>query len=79
VKLLRCSSTVILAALGCLPTVICGAKNKTPRSDPSLAAPRQTEDGERLLYEAWIRGYRVGLRGALGIQQREIKLVVTVV
>jgi WD40 repeat protein len=80
VKLLRCSSTVILAALGCLPTVICAAQNKIPRSDPSSEAPRQTEDGERLLYESWIRGYRVGpLRGALGIQQHEIKLVITVI
>jgi hypothetical protein len=71
---------VILAALGCLPTVICGAQNKIPRSDPSSEAPRQTEDGERLLYESWIRGYRVGpLRGALGIQQHEIKLVITVI
>jgi WD40 repeat protein len=80
VKVLRCSSTVILAALGCLPTVICGAQNRIPRGDTSLESPRQGRDGERLLYESWIRNYRIGpLRGALGFQQREIKLVITVV
>jgi WD40 repeat protein len=80
VKLFRCSPTLILAALGCLPTVVFGAENSGPRSDPSLKAPQQTEDGERLLYESWIRGYRAGpLSGALGIQQREIELVITVI
>ena len=45
-----------------------------------MEAPRQGEDGERLVYESWIRDYRVGpLRGALGFEQREIKLVITVV
>jgi len=45
-----------------------------------LEAPRKSEDGGRLLYESWIRDYRVGpLRGALGFEQREIKLVITVV
>ena len=79
-KLLRCSSTVVLAAFYCISTGICAAQNKIQRSAPSLEASRQSEDGERLLYESWIRDYHVGpLRGALGIQQREIKLEITVV
>lgn len=79
-KLSICCSILLLTTLCCFPAEECTAQNKIPRSDQSLEAPRQTEDGERLLYESWIGGYRVGpLRGALGIQQREIKLVITVV
>ena len=54
---------MILAALGCLPTVICGTRNKIPRSDTSLESPRQGEDGERLIYESWIRNYCVAPPG----------------
>ena len=79
-KLSRCSSILFLAALCGFATGICAAQNKIPRGDTSLESPRQGEDGERLAYESWIRNYRVGpLRGALGFQQREIKLVITVV
>jgi len=80
VKLLRCSSTVILAALGCLPTVIRAAQNPIPQGNPSLEARPQGEHRARPTYESWIRDYRVGpLTGALGFEQREIKLVITVV
>jgi WD40 repeat protein len=71
VKLSRCLLILFLAALCGFPTGKCAAQSKSTR---------QGEDSERRLYESWISGYRVGpLRGALGIQQREIKLVITVV
>lgn len=79
-KLLKCSSVLLLTALCCVPTRICATQNKTSGGEPSLEAQRQHEDTERLLYESWIRDYRVGqLRGAMGIEQREIKLAITVV
>ncbi len=79
-KLSRCLSTVVLAAFCCISTGIRAAQNRIPRSASSVEAPRQSEDGERRVYESWIRDYRVGLlRGALGSQQREIRLVITVV
>jgi hypothetical protein len=34
------------------------AQNKSARHDPSLEAPSQAQDGERSLYESWIRDYR---------------------
>ena len=79
-NLFRCSSTVVLAAFCCFSIGIGTAQSKIPRSAPSVELPRQSEDGERLLYESWIHDYRVGpLAGALGIRQREIKLEITVV
>jgi WD40 repeat protein len=79
-KLSRRSSILLLSALCCFPPRRCTAQNKSARGDASLEAPSQGKDGERSLYESWIRDYRVGsLRGTLGIEQREIKLVITVV
>lgn len=79
-KLLRCSSTVILAALCCFSTGVRAAQNKIPRGDPSLEARPKVEHRESPTYESWIRDYRVGpLTGALGFEQRQIKLVITVV
>src|SRR5579871_6350698 len=70
-KLSRCPSILFLAALCGFATGISAAQDKPPR---------QGDDGDRLRYESWIRDYRVGpLRGALGFQQHDIKLVVTVV
>lgn len=79
-KLLKCSSVLLLTALCCVPTGICATQNKISGGEPSLEARRQHEDAERLLYEFWMRDYRLGpLSGALGFEQREIKLVITVV
>jgi hypothetical protein len=71
---------VILAALCCFSTGVRAAQNKVPRGDPSSEARPQGEHRERPTYESWIRDYLVGpLTGALGFEQREIKLVITVV
>ena len=67
-KLARCLPILILTAICCL---------RPPQSSEQSA---KDTDGQHLLYEFWIHDYRAGpLRGALGIEQREIKLVITVV
>ena len=67
-KLARCVCILILTAICCL---------RPTRSSEQSA---KDTDSQHLVYESWIHDYRVGpLRGALGIEQREIKLVITVV
>jgi len=67
-KLARCLPILILTAICCL------------RPTQSSEKSAKDTDAQHLLYESWIHDYRAGpLRGALGIEQREIKLVITVV
>jgi len=74
-KLAKCSLALILTGICCLRPPRCAAQIASTK--PSEATDRH---GQQSLYEAWIRDYGTGpLRGALGIEQREIKLVITVV
>jgi hypothetical protein len=79
-KLSRSSSILLFTAICCFRPVQSSGQSSTAKSGLFSEATGQGPDSQRLLYESWIRDYRAGpLRGALGIEQREIELEITVV
>jgi hypothetical protein len=79
-KLSRNSSILLFIAMCCFCPVQASGQNSIAKSGLLYEAKGQRPDSLHSLYESWIRDYRVEpLKGAVGIEQRDIELEITVV